>query len=284
MSEEILPYGEHNRAFGVLSKSGNDQAPVIVMFNAGLLHRTEPYRLNVDIARAIEPLGFDSVRFDLSGKGDTPLRDGLSNRDSVALDWEALKLAMDNRLGQRDFILLGLCSGADNAIKTAAQDERVVGMILLDPLPTQAILSMSARLKRKITNPYFWLRFPRSVVAYIKRLVADKKETKEAEVHAHRHLPQQYSLRGLPTDSELHQSVTKCLDGFGVFCFFTSYSYGQYVKDNQLREGLAIPESKSRNLFEVYRPDVDHLFSLFVQRKQFVELLCDWLAKQNSDY
>lgn len=75
-SEEVLCYGENNRGFGILclsSKTSESPKPLVVMFNAGLLHRSEPYRLNTELARQIASLGYDSLRFDLSGKGDTPV-------------------------------------------------------------------------------------------------------------------------------------------------------------------------------------------------------------------
>src|SRR6056297_2984484 len=129
MKERVFRYGEHNRGIGILTLPQNHElSPIIIMLNAGLLHREEPYRLNVLAARLLANSGYICLRVDLSGKGDTPPRENLTNRESVALDWKCISEGLINQFGNRSLIILGLCSGADNGIKIAAQDPSIKGL------------------------------------------------------------------------------------------------------------------------------------------------------------
>ena len=135
IGERIFTYGEHQHGIGVISEPEDTaSSPVVVLLNAGLSHRAEPYRLNVLLGRQLASLGYIALRVDLSGKGDSPARETMSNRESVALDWSYMKKSLEKRYGPRSMLIFGLCSGADNGIKLCAQDSAIKGLILLDPV------------------------------------------------------------------------------------------------------------------------------------------------------
>jgi pimeloyl-ACP methyl ester carboxylesterase len=130
---------------GIFTKpeeSSNCVRPALVFLNAGLLHRIGPNRLYVRMAREMAAHGFSSLRFDLSGIGDSPPRtDGLPLRNAVLCDvLEALDFLSQKR-ALSSFILIGLCSGADLAFQVALADKRVVGAILIDGLPYRTLRS-----------------------------------------------------------------------------------------------------------------------------------------------
>ena len=79
--------------------------------------------------RALIPL-----RVDLAGLGDSCPRPGLTIQQSVAADFEEILSVLEAQLGTVSIVLVGLCSGADNAIGIAPSDPRIVGMVLLDPV------------------------------------------------------------------------------------------------------------------------------------------------------
>ena len=104
----------------------------MVLLNAGLLHRVGPSRLHVQVARRLAAQGFQALRFDFSGIGDSEARrDGLAFEQSAVLE---VQEAMDYLAGKgaKDFTLWGLCSGADAAFLTAVADARVTGVVQLD--------------------------------------------------------------------------------------------------------------------------------------------------------
>jgi hypothetical protein len=105
-----------------------------LILNAGVLHRVGPHRLHVHLARRLAGDGWRCARIDLSGIGDSRgLPGGMSFRDSAVADTRATldALAADG-WGPR-FLVFGVCSGADNAIATAAVDPRVAAIVVVDP-------------------------------------------------------------------------------------------------------------------------------------------------------
>ncbi len=126
--------GKQASLIGIMTEAGPATGPVVVLLNAGIVHRVGPNRLHVQLARALAESNYASLRFDLSGIGDSPNRaDAQSILESAmsdirdALDWLEAKRQV------RKVILLGLCAGADNAVLYASSDRRVVGIVLLDP-------------------------------------------------------------------------------------------------------------------------------------------------------
>jgi pimeloyl-ACP methyl ester carboxylesterase len=110
------------------------ELPAIVLLNAGLIHRVGPNRLYVKMARRLAGLGFSVLRFDFSGLGDSRVRD-----DHLAFDKSAISETQEAMhylhvaTGSTQFILIGLCSGANVSFRTACCDPRVVGAILINP-------------------------------------------------------------------------------------------------------------------------------------------------------
>lgn len=134
MNESPIVFGNHARLVGIRSTSDRPtEGPMIVFLNAGLLHRVGPHRLHVDIARCAAEFGVSSFRFDLSGVGESGWRD-----DHLPFEQSSIgevREAMDElqRLtGAESFILVGLCSGAMTAVKTAVNDRRVRGIVAIN--------------------------------------------------------------------------------------------------------------------------------------------------------
>ncbi len=137
ISEQAVLFGHQNGLVGIFARppaSACQDNPTIVVLNTGVIHRVGHHRMYVTMARALASAGYPVLRFDLSGIGDSDLREGaLSPLDAAvadireALDWlEATSAA-------RRVVLVGLCSGADQAVAYAHTDERIVGIVLLDP-------------------------------------------------------------------------------------------------------------------------------------------------------
>ena len=111
----------------------NDR-PVFLILNSGIIHRVGHHRMYVTLARALAGVGYPVLRFDLSGIGDSESReDGLSMLDAALADVrEAVDWLFTVRRA-RKVILVGLCSGADQALVYGISDRRVCGLVLLDP-------------------------------------------------------------------------------------------------------------------------------------------------------
>ena len=138
MKERAVLFGRTNSLVGVVTEperpiSGGTQ-PAAILLNAGLIHRVGPNRINVQIARRLAASGFPVMRLDLAGIGDSENRtDDLSLKDGIVSD---AKEAMDffaREEGARQFIVMGICSGANNSLRIAANDARVIGAVPIEP-------------------------------------------------------------------------------------------------------------------------------------------------------
>ena len=130
--------GRHKSLVGIfteLSQSPTITAPpTVVLLNAGIVHRVGPNRMHVLLARALAAAGISSLRFDMSGIGDSPSRpEAMTPLNSAMSDIQDAMEWLESSRQIRKVILFGLCAGADHAILYASSDRRVVGTILLDP-------------------------------------------------------------------------------------------------------------------------------------------------------
>src|SRR5262249_958200 len=71
------------------------------------------------------------------GIGDSPVASGEENRTypaTAVADCQAAMNLLGKRLAARRFIFTGLCSGADIAFQLGVKDDRVAGVVLMNPL------------------------------------------------------------------------------------------------------------------------------------------------------
>ncbi len=135
--EKAIKFGANSSLVGIVTEPapGSDSAgkPAFVMLNSGILHRVGSCRLSVRLARALSAQGFTSLRFDYSGIGDSDQRrDALAFEESSVLETREAMDYLGKAKGLQEFVLMGLCSGADMAHDTALVDQRVKGLMMLD--------------------------------------------------------------------------------------------------------------------------------------------------------
>ena len=141
MKEHAFLFGDGGGLVGVLTDppglvpSRGAGGPLgAILLNAGVIHRVGPSRLYVHLARDLATLGCVAARFDHSGIGDSPVRrDGASFEESSLVEAREAMDALQESRGVERFILIGLCSGAVTAFDTAGVDDRVVGVVLINP-------------------------------------------------------------------------------------------------------------------------------------------------------
>jgi pimeloyl-ACP methyl ester carboxylesterase len=140
VTDDAVLFGEHQNLVGVWNAGSAPQAKrpscrstAVIILTAGMVHHSGPFRLHVQIAKQLQRIGVASLRFDLSGIGESlavgasgSSLDRASQEVGQAIDW-----VMENHDIDR-VILFGLCSGADDAIHTAVHDPRVEGVIAMD--------------------------------------------------------------------------------------------------------------------------------------------------------
>ena len=161
--ESILQFGEpepgnEKRLLGILARPSQPDPtlPVIVIPNTGFEHRVGPNRLHVQISRALAAAGYYVLRFDLGGLGDSSPPVG--HAASMVKDSQLAMDALDKLKLGRNYLFIGLCSGANDAHQTARVDERIVGMFCLDGHAFESPRFRQLRLKKRLLHPWRSLR------------------------------------------------------------------------------------------------------------------------------
>lgn len=135
IQENTFLFGRSGTLLGVTTApAGPERKPVACLFfNMGGDHRVGPRRINVKLARQLAAHGVSSIRFDLSGLGDSVAApDAGPFAIQSVLDLQDAMTHLEQTLGIHRFVVMGLCSGAPSAMTVAATDPRVAGLLLFD--------------------------------------------------------------------------------------------------------------------------------------------------------
>ncbi len=115
-----------------------EKRPLVLLLNSGSNHQVGPNRLYVTLARLLASKGYESLRIDLPGLGETPEQPGTEeNLPYMPEPMAALRQAVEDlELSSRPLILLGLCSGAYHAFLGAIElrDAKIEEALLINPL------------------------------------------------------------------------------------------------------------------------------------------------------
>ena len=127
--EEPVRFGEGVSMFGIHCKPEMLHSKLCIIFlNTGANHHIGSHRMAVELARKLASFGISSFRMDVSGVGDSQVREGRSMNQVYYLPAvEDVKQAIDAVVGRgfEGVMLAGLCSGGYLAYNTAAIDPRV---------------------------------------------------------------------------------------------------------------------------------------------------------------
>ena len=138
MREEAVLFGKSGSLVGVVTdpETSDDRGGrvAVLLLNSGFLHHVGPGAIYVKLARLMARLGFTSLRFDFSGIGDSGVRaDSVPFERSAILEAQEAMDYLETTRGVRQFILMGICSGAAASFRIAYEDKRVVGAVLINP-------------------------------------------------------------------------------------------------------------------------------------------------------
>jgi len=159
--ESAARFGKDAALVGVVcepaTESGYRARPAVLLLNAGLIHRVGPSRLYVRLARALAAQGFLTMRFDLSGRGDSDARPGVQSTamDSLADVQAAMDLLEQSKNVSR-FIVAGVCSGAVAAAEAARVDRRIAGAVLISAYAYPTVQSRIRHYLRRLGKPKRW--------------------------------------------------------------------------------------------------------------------------------
>jgi len=172
-----LRFGPGESLVGMLTVPADRQPlPVAcLMLNMGANHRVGPRRISVKLAHALARRGMGSLRLDLGGIGDSETPADAVATPLAARAVQDLQAGMDlveARLGIRQFVIVGMCSGAEHAMTTGSIDARVVGLSLFDGFAFPQWRSRWERTLRRALAAPAHPAFPGKVRRWLKRGLA----------------------------------------------------------------------------------------------------------------
>ncbi|MFT4103022.1 MAG: alpha/beta fold hydrolase [Burkholderiaceae bacterium] len=135
--ESFCQFGNGGQLIGTITHGagpGERKPDVgVLLFNAGTIARMGPHRFNVKLARRLARLGHSSLRFDLSGQGDSGAAPGtLGYHEQTGQDIRDATDRLAQAAGVRRFVIVGICSAAQAGWHAALRDPRIVGLVMID--------------------------------------------------------------------------------------------------------------------------------------------------------
>lgn len=274
MSAEVpVVFGPERNLLGLWHPAEQRGADVAFLFvNAGVVHRIGTHRINVKIARALGAMGASSLRFDLSGLGDSRARrTALDFGQQAVADIRSAMDYLERIHSIRRFVIFGVCSGAHNALAVAQVDPRVVGVAMLDgyayPTFRTRLNRVRLRAQRRTLagNLLHGIRFVLRVLQPGNR----------------RRTPAPFAAPSAKPTREQYAETLDALHarGAAICCIFTGSGLETFNHAGQWAEafrGRAFLSSAQCH----YLPEIDHTVTSLEAQRKLIDLLGAWAVAQ----
>ena len=279
MRELALQFGPEGALSGVLTEAPDSGIGVAIL-SAGITHRVGPNRLHVSLARALSQRGFPTLRFDFSGVGES---EAATDQDSyeVRTDRE-VRAALDvigSKTGADRFLLVGLCSGADNALRAALRDPRVAGAVLIEGY---AFGSRGYRLEyyaRRCVRPETWgrLLYGRISLADVAAGLSGIRHRRAAPASEPDDAARFWRMP--PRERIVADLRELARRGTELLLVNTRHSPSEYNFRRIVRPELRSEPLRGLVETKVFH-DADHTFSRPGMRAELIELIADWAHRR----
>jgi pimeloyl-ACP methyl ester carboxylesterase len=282
--EKVVSFGEERGLVGVLTWPNGVPgavAPHVVILNAGILHRVGTNRLHVTLARRLAAIGITTLRFDLSGIGDSERRrDVPSLRESVEMDVTDAIGYMGTVQGERRVVLMGICSGAYDAMHAALDEPRVVGAVLVDiPGPFMGWRHVAHHVAARFFRPASWHNPIKKALGYGRVLLrplgaphSPTELTASGQYFA--------GARSAAPQEQMAAQFAMLLDrSVRLLVVFTAGVETNYNHRTQFR--ATFPEAAAHPLLTFdYFMEADHAFDRRTERERLLKTVLDWMQRE----
>lgn len=274
MMEKAYKFGKKKNLVGIGlwpdATLVRNNRPAVLFLNAGLLHRVGPFRFNVDMARILATAGYYTIRFDVSGIGDSIMhKDSMAYSERIKGDVIEIMDFLQEQFGIKRFLLIGLCSGAENAHAVAAEDRRVSGIIMMDGFTYPTIFFYLLDYVPYFMNP---LRLINRVVNRIKKKFSPAvKENSNNQIFVRQFPPKEKVAH------ELDEMVQRGVNILNIYSGkITGYNYA-----NQYRDMFRSVNFKGKMQLQFFK-NADHTFSSIAERKRMMDCIFGWIEEKNN--
>jgi alpha-beta hydrolase superfamily lysophospholipase len=283
--------------FGILSEPVSAELPqstAVLLFNIGANHHVGSNRLYVQMARAWSAQGFNVLRLDFSGVGDSPI--ALGKRENEVYSkymFQDARAAIDFMVarGAERVVLLGLCSGAYVAYHSAILDPRVSDIILINLLTFHWTDGDSLEIRSRNTHKstIFYKRAVLKLDTW-KRLARGEVNVRGIAGQLAQRTKKRLFREAKSVASRFTGSLVEVTDvergfrllderGTGVLALYGSDDGGIDVIEGHLGPGAAAMDG-SRSFRMQVLEGPDHTFTPLWTQHQLVQLIGEYLLER----
>jgi len=282
--ERAVCFGPNRAMVGVVtSPTGATSETVVLLLNAGVIHRVGPNRINVLLARDMAGLGLTVLRFDQSGLGDSAPRESETDlQESVAADLaDAMAYLTEHHAATR-FILVGICSGARAALRTAYRAPNIAGLIVIDPPVYKTTKAVVSHYGQRLLRAESWKNALTGKNERIKDAIGRLRSRGD---ETHPDAPQPSTMPGRlpewPSQSDMAAALKRMLgNGTAIHWIYTGGAEDdQYNYRDQLADTFPTACASSLMDWELMS-DVDHDFATEPSRRAIRTELRAWLTRR----
>lgn len=283
-----MRFGRHGNLVGTVCRPVDDRLPdrpFVVFLSSGIIHRTGPNRLHVALARELAGAGIPSLRFDLSGIGDSLIpadARASSIQGQVQSDIDDALDLVRRRYDANRFVLVGLCSGADNALRSIQREKSVVGAVLLDVNTQRTPLYYVHHYARRVGSVRAWINLVTGRNPRVRRIVGQIKSVLGAPSAE----PPPFGTEPIAFDSWLtRDQMRRCFESVvardaRLLCIFTAGLEAQYNYRNQFFHLFPRLDFHDCLTFDYYA-DSDHTFSRIGLRQRLAAQVVSWVTESD---
>ena len=262
MHEHATRFGRANHLIGIAGLPSPDaRSTGVIVLNAGLVHRVGPFRLHVEMARQLAARGFPTLRFDLSTLGDSGASsESLSREQQARSDVADAMALLREQAGCSRFVLIGLCSGAQNAHLVAHSNEAVAGAVFLDGY---AYRSTGFKLRHYLPR----LLNPARVVRHLARRLQPAPPAAAG-----------FGVE-VPPQAQVREELAGMLQRGLKLCFiYSGGATGYFNHRCQFRECYGRAVAAHPGVSVSFLKDVDHTYILVGDRRRLLDSIESWLC------
>jgi pimeloyl-ACP methyl ester carboxylesterase len=275
-TERVLAFGASGSLHGVLTEPVPERriegAPGILFWNVGTNHHIGPHRVYVELARHLAELGFSSLRFDLSGLGDSAASrdDNRPDAERNVSDVEEAMLALKKQRGLSRFVLVGFCSSVDAAHAVGRKHPDVAGVIYLEGYQYRT-REYYLRYPKRVLDRNRWERLLR--LRYPK-LFGEPEALNDRSLEAER-----VYVRDYPTQEQFSKDLRGMVERGTKLLFIYSGGDTNYAYRQQLFDFTDTADLAHKIDLEFYE-NADHTFFLVRDRERVMRRVSEWLLEK----
>lgn len=286
MNEKAFLFGNEKALVGIVTDpedgSPGRDLPAVVLLNAGIIHHVGPNRIHVKLARKLASAGFVVMRFDFSGIGDSrPRPDGKPFAQSAPEEIRQSLDYLETSRGIRSFVLIGICSGADNALRAGALDPRVEGAVAIEGHAIATPAYLFRLYRRRLLSPRSWFRF----LSGKSELAGMLRESRKSRAAVRAQGTRELKLRReslTPSKREIVDSIRAFGDRSArLLLIYSSGSASHVFYETGIRR--RVRSLRKRASIETrFVSGADHVFTHQASQSALLSAICDWLLGLRS--